>query len=40
VVSHQDIINAPGLKVACEILFGDLAEEKLNEYIQSKAKTA
>ena len=40
VVSYQDIINAPGLKVACEILFGDLAEEKLNEYIQSKAKTA
>jgi alpha-glycerophosphate oxidase/glycerol-3-phosphate dehydrogenase len=37
VVCHHDIINAPGLKVACEILFGDLAEEKLNEYIQGKA---
>jgi alpha-glycerophosphate oxidase/glycerol-3-phosphate dehydrogenase len=39
VVSQQDIINAPGLKLACEILFGDLAEDKFNEYIQTRANT-
>jgi alpha-glycerophosphate oxidase/glycerol-3-phosphate dehydrogenase len=33
VVRHQDIINAPGLKIACEILFGARAEEKLAEYL-------
>lgn len=35
VVRHEDVINAPGLKEACEILFGDKAEEKLQEYINS-----
>lgn len=35
VVRQQDILSAPGLKVACEILFGDEAEAKLQEYIQS-----
>lgn len=32
VVRRDDIRNAPGLKTACEILFGDQAEEKLREY--------
>ncbi len=35
VVRKQDILDAPGLKEACEILFGDEAEEKLQEYIES-----
>jgi alpha-glycerophosphate oxidase/glycerol-3-phosphate dehydrogenase len=35
VVRRQDIIAAPGLKEACEILFGDEADTKLQEYIDS-----
>lgn len=33
VVRQEDIINAPGLREACEILFGSQAELKLQEYI-------
>lgn len=33
VVRHQDIIGAEGLLEACRILFGDAAEQKLDEYI-------
>ena len=33
VVRREEIINAPGLKEACEILFGDEAEAKLQEYV-------
>jgi alpha-glycerophosphate oxidase/glycerol-3-phosphate dehydrogenase len=35
VVRQQDILAAPGLREACEILFGDQAEAKLKEYIAS-----
>ena len=35
VVRHNDLKQAPGLKKACEILFGDQAETKLNEYMQT-----
>lgn len=35
VVRNEDIIDAPGLKEACEIFFGDEAEAKRQEYIQS-----
>jgi hypothetical protein len=35
VVRREDILSAPGLKEACEILFGDEADSKLNEYIDS-----
>ncbi|TQV70137.1 FAD-dependent oxidoreductase [Exilibacterium tricleocarpae] len=35
VVRHRDIIAAPGLKEACVILFGEQAEEKLQEYIDT-----
>ncbi len=35
VVRKQDIIAAPGLREACEILFGDEAEIKLQEYVDS-----
>ncbi|MDC0601657.1 glycerol-3-phosphate dehydrogenase/oxidase [Aliiglaciecola sp.] len=35
VVRQQDILAAPGLREACEILFGDQAEAKLQEYIAS-----
>ncbi|MFT4937343.1 MAG: glycerol-3-phosphate dehydrogenase [Paraglaciecola sp.] len=35
VVRKQDIIAAPGLREACEILFADEAEAKLQEYIDS-----
>lgn len=41
VVRQEDILAAPGLKEACEILFGDEAEQKLEEYIESmQAKSA
>jgi len=35
VVRHADIIDAPGLKEACKIFFGDEAEAKRQEYIDS-----
>ncbi len=35
VVRKDDLIHAPGLKEACAILFGDAAEEKYQEYIDS-----
>lgn len=38
VVRRDDIINAPGLKEACEILFGDEAEAKLQEYVEATAE--
>ncbi len=37
VVPRKDLIHAPGLKEACEILFGEQAEAKLQEYIESTA---
>lgn len=37
VLRREEIINAPGLKEACEILFGDEAEAKLQEYIEETA---
>lgn len=46
VVRTEDILAAPGLKEACEILFGEEAEAKLQEYIdalnakKAKAKEA
>ena len=38
VVRQEDILAAPGLREACEILFGDEAEAKLQEYIASVRK--
>jgi alpha-glycerophosphate oxidase/glycerol-3-phosphate dehydrogenase len=35
VVRQADILAAPGLKEACEILFGDEADAKLQEYIDT-----
>jgi len=35
VVRDEDIIDAPGLKEACKIFFGDEAEAKRQEYIKS-----
>lgn len=35
VVRTQDILSAPGLKEACDILFGQEAEAKLQEYVDS-----
>ena len=35
VVRHEDIIDAPGLKEACKIFFGEEAEAKRQEYIAS-----
>ena len=32
VVRPEDIVNAPGLLEACEILFGNAAQERLQEY--------
>ncbi|WP_414728322.1 glycerol-3-phosphate dehydrogenase/oxidase [Zhongshania aliphaticivorans] len=37
VVRREDIISAPGLREACEILFGDEAEAKLAEYVAETA---
>jgi len=36
VVRHEDIRNAEGLMEACEILFGDQASEKYEEYFQNR----
>ncbi|MGS2720132.1 FAD-dependent oxidoreductase [Paraglaciecola aestuariivivens] len=36
VLRTSEIIHTDGIKEACEILFGPLAEEKLQEYIDSK----
>ncbi len=36
VVRHQELVNSPGLQKVCEILFGDQAKEKLQEYLHSK----
>jgi len=38
VVPIYDVINAPGLKEACRILFGDQADEKLREYVASMGR--
>ena len=35
VIRNRDIVDAPGLKEACEIFFGDEAEAKLQEYKDS-----
>ena len=35
VVRNEDIVDSPGLKEACEIFFGDQAEAKRQEYIDS-----
>ena len=35
VVRRDDIIAAPGLREACDILFGEDAAERLQEYIDS-----
>lgn len=35
VVRNEDIVGAPGLRVACDILFGDEAEMRLQEYLAS-----
>lgn len=35
VIPRDDIVNAPGLYKACKILFGDQADAKLQEYIES-----
>ncbi|WP_319240505.1 glycerol-3-phosphate dehydrogenase/oxidase [uncultured Propionivibrio sp.] len=37
VMRHEDIRNAEGLMAACEILFGDEAREKFDEYFASDA---
>jgi glycerol-3-phosphate dehydrogenase len=34
VVRREDIARAPGLREACEILFGDDADQQLEEYLQ------
>ena len=36
--SWEDIVNAPGLLEACEILFGDDARLRLAEYRESLAQ--
>jgi len=40
VVRHEDLIGAPGLKKACEIFFGDEAEQKLAEYFREHGSPA
>lgn len=37
VVRHEDIRNAEGLMEACEILFGDQAQQKFDEYFQEQS---
>ena len=40
VVRKEDIKNAPGLMEACEILFGEQAQEKIDEYFQEAEQPA
>jgi len=40
VVTRKDLLASPGLREACEILFGDEAEAKLQEYIDYTAAAA
>jgi alpha-glycerophosphate oxidase/glycerol-3-phosphate dehydrogenase len=35
VVRREEIRNAPGLREACEILFGEAADERLQEYLSA-----
>jgi len=37
VVCREDILNAPGLREACDILFGDEAGQRLQEYSRSQS---
>lgn len=37
VVERETIVNAPGVREACELFFGDDAEAKLQEYIEATA---
>jgi glycerol-3-phosphate dehydrogenase len=37
VVRRVDIINAPGLRKACQIFFGDDADAKLREYVENSS---
>jgi len=39
VVRNEDIIDAPGLMEACKIFFGDQADAKRQEYIDSLDKS-
>ena len=36
VVRKEDIVNAPGLREACRILFGDDGDAKLREYVDTR----
>ncbi len=36
VVRNEDLLDSPGLKTACEILFGEQADEKFNEYFEKR----
>ena len=38
VVRQEDFVHTPGLQEACQILFGDEAQSKLDEYIDSRAE--
>ena len=38
VVRASDIIEAPGLREACDILFGEQAQERLEEYLSTLAR--
>lgn len=40
VVRNEDIVDAPGLKEACKIFFGDQAEAKRQEWIHSIKKSS
>jgi alpha-glycerophosphate oxidase/glycerol-3-phosphate dehydrogenase len=37
VLKIEDILSAPGLRDACELLFGDDADAKLEEYVASRS---
>ena len=39
VVRREIIENSPGLSEACQILFGDMAEEKLHEWVSAVEET-
>ncbi|MEL7025145.1 MAG: FAD-dependent oxidoreductase [Pseudomonadota bacterium] len=37
VVREQEVIEAPGLRVACEMFFGDQAQAKMNQYLGQRS---
>jgi glycerol-3-phosphate dehydrogenase len=40
VVRHESLVESKGLREACEVLFGDAADEKWREYFETASEGA